>query len=143
MKNDFINFSWKEYRYDETINGKPALEAIAKLNNPIENPQAFEKPTKFFYAPTSIDIKYEGIDGGCLIPVDTEKGYNECKSRGTPIPFEMVEQWIFLHPNQRFYNNELFKTAISEGYATQEYIDLISEKGLLVEVPEEYKDKMF
>lgn len=39
MKNDFIDLSWKEYRYDETINGKPALETIAKLNNPIENPK--------------------------------------------------------------------------------------------------------
>ena len=48
MKNDFIDLSWKDHRYDETINGKPVLETIAKRNNPIENPQAFEKPTRFF-----------------------------------------------------------------------------------------------
>ena len=137
-----MNLDWLKYYDDDYIDGKQVWEVIAKSNSP-----SFKNDKRFFFAPFSLKMKNNMTIGGCLVPVDTKKGYEEClhSNKGTPIPFELVDAWIETHPNQRFYNNELLKEVIAQGYVSDEYFAELKERNLIVEIPEgnDYRNKMF
>lgn len=130
-REESMDFCFDCYKYDRTEN---QWEKIAKKNNP-----NFNIPKRFF-AIRNIEAILNCVYPANLIPIDTEEGHR-VYSGETLIPFELYNVWIETHPNQRIFNDFSLKCALEQGLLSKEFFNELQEKGLIIEPPEELKEK--
>ena len=120
-----MNFDW--FRKERETG---AWEKGAKENNP-----NYKKTTKFF-VPPAFDWEYESSGGGTILPIDTKEGFDFYKGI-TLLPWELIDKWLELHPNQKVYNSHMLKILREQKFISDEFWNEIQP--YIVEVPDDMK----
>ena len=126
-----MNFNWFRNERTDIIDGENAWEKGAKENNP-----NYKKTTKFFVPPV-FDWEYESSGGGPILPLDTKEGLDFYKNE-TLLPWELIDKWLELHPNQKVYNSHMLKILREQKFISDEFWNEIQP--YIVELPNDMKD---
>lgn len=125
-----MNFNWFRNERTDMIDEENAWEKGAKENNP-----NYKKTTKFF-VPPAFDWEYESSGGGTILPIDTKEGFDFYKGI-ILLPWDLIDKWLELHPNQKVYNSHMLKILREQKFISDEFWDEI--QSYIVEVPDDMK----